>query len=106
MRDALLQAGRMLDLRNGDALTEAIKGNKSYYSGKDEIFNSPVRSVYLPVLRSRVFDMFAIFDFPDGSAHLEKRSETVMPQQAASRLRNSVQPCGEKSLSLNHPLGQ
>ena len=41
MRDALLQAGRMLDLRNGDALTEAIKGNKSYYNGKDEIFKSP-----------------------------------------------------------------
>ena len=114
MRDALLQAGRMLDLRNGDALTEAIKGNKSYYSGKDEIFNSPVRSVYLPVLRSRVFDMFAIFDFPDASAHLEKRSETVMPQQALFYMNNElidqvarsmVQATeGESSASLNEKL--
>jgi hypothetical protein len=82
MRDALLQAGRMLDVRYGDALTAAIKDNTSYYRGKDEVFKTPVRSVYLPVLRSRVFDMFATFDFPDASAHLEKRSETVMPQQA------------------------
>jgi hypothetical protein len=82
MRDALLQVGHQLDVRDGDALTAAIKGNQSYYRGKDEVFKSPVRSVYLPVLRSRVFDMFATFDFPDASAHLEKRSETVMPQQA------------------------
>lgn len=82
MRDALLHVGGLLDTRFGDALTEAIKETQSYYRGKDTVFDSPVRSVYLPILRSRVFDMFATFDFPDASAHLEKRSETVMPQQA------------------------
>ena len=94
MRDALLQVGGMLDTRYGDALSAAIKESQTYYRGEDDVFESPVRSVYLPVLRSRVFDMFATFDFPDASAHLEKRSETVMPQQALfymnSKLINQV----------------
>ncbi len=82
IRDALLMVGGLLRTAVGDALTSDIKGTDSYYRGKDDVFQTPVRSVYLPVLRSRVFDMFATFDFPDASAHLEKRSETVMPQQA------------------------
>jgi len=81
LRDALLYISGRLDTEWGDSLG-SMKDNSSYYREEGEAFKAPVRAVYLPVLRSRVYDMFATFDFPDASAHLEKRSQTIMPQQA------------------------
>lgn len=81
LRDALLYISGRLKTEHGDALG-ALKENKSYFRGDNKAFEAPVRAVYLPILRSRVYDMFATFDFPDASAHLEKRSQTIMPQQA------------------------
>ena len=81
LRDALLYISGRLDTTLGDALGK-LKENKSYYRDEGKAFEASVRAVYLPVLRSRVYDMFATFDFPDASAHLEKRSQTIMPQQA------------------------
>lgn len=81
LRDALLFISGRLNTEVGDALGN-LKENTSYFREVEGSFKTPVRAVYLPVLRSRVYDMFATFDFPDASAHLEKRSQTIMPQQA------------------------
>jgi len=89
LRDALLYISGRLDTSFGDALGK-LKENTSYYREEGKAFEAPVRAVYLPVLRSRVYDMFATFDFPDASAHLEKRSQTIMPQQALFYLNGTL----------------
>ena len=81
LRDAILHASGLLNLSRGDALG-ALKKNNQYFSELPGAFDAPYRAVYLPILRSRVYELFATFDFPDASAHLESRSRTLMPQQA------------------------
>ncbi|MEC9130987.1 MAG: DUF1553 domain-containing protein, partial [Verrucomicrobiota bacterium] len=81
LRDAILHASGLLNLSRGDALG-AVKKNDQYFSELPGACDAPYRAVYLPILRSRVYELFATFDFPDASAHLESRSRTLMPQQA------------------------
>lgn len=44
--------------------------------------DSPRRSVYLPVVRSNVYEFFTLFDFPNASTPVGKRNETTIPTQA------------------------
>ena len=53
------------------------------YTPADEVSaSSRRRSVYLPVVRDRVFDMFTIFDFANPSVGVSKRAPTVVSHQA------------------------
>jgi hypothetical protein len=40
------------------------------------------RSVYLPIVRSNVYEFFTLFDFPNASTPVGKRNETTIPTQA------------------------
>ena len=44
--------------------------------------SSQRRSVYLPVVRSNVYEFFTLFDFPNASTPVGKRNETTIPTQA------------------------
>ncbi len=42
----------------------------------------PYRSVYLPVVRSHVYDLFTLLDFPNATTPVGKRANTTVPTQA------------------------
>ena len=84
MRDSLISLGAGLDNAMGGTLLTL--DNREYVTGtagselKDE-FDNNRRSVYLPVVRSSVYDALQAFDFPDPATPTGKRqSSTVAPQ--------------------------
>jgi cephalosporin-C deacetylase-like acetyl esterase/cytochrome c553 len=86
IRDAMLATAGRLDLRPPVGSAVAL-GGEGYTGGierggqlAEQRFNC--RSVYLPVIRGRVFESLAEFDGVDGSVVTGQRSETTVPSQA------------------------
>lgn len=80
IRDALLAVSGRLDVTTGGSL---VSWKNDEYAPKDEVSAASVRrSVYLPVVRDRVFDVFTIFDFANPSVGTAKRTPTVVSHQA------------------------
>ncbi|HAB16855.1 MAG TPA: hypothetical protein DCE44_10445 [Verrucomicrobiales bacterium] len=92
VRDALLAVSGRLDLTAGGSL---VNWKNNEYVPKDDISEKSVRrSVYLPVVRDRVYDVFTIFDFANPSVGTAKRSATVVSHQALFFLNSPlVQEC-------------
>lgn len=67
IRDSILLVGGELDLtvREGVAKTDSNR-----------------RSIYLEINRSRLYEMFSMFDYVEPANHIPKRPTTVTPQQA------------------------
>ncbi|MDZ4849258.1 MAG: DUF1553 domain-containing protein [Pirellulaceae bacterium] len=95
IRDSLLAAGGMLqserptgapfDSSVGGDISKADKKNRS--DSKDPIVR-PVRSVYLPVLRSKLPGMFTVFDFAEPDQVNGLRDVTTVAPQALFMLNN------------------
>ena len=81
IRDTLLFVTGGLDL-TGRHVMGKLATNDSYYRGGSDRFDFPVRSIYLPVVRNRSYDMFTVFDVADPSVHVADRAVTTTPQQA------------------------
>lgn len=83
-RDALLRVSGRLDLTMGGTLLKT--GNHDYVtndqSGNAAQYNSPRRSIYLPIIRNALFDMFQAFDVGDPSMVNAKRASTTVAPQA------------------------
>ena len=84
LRDALLAAsgqlertlgGSLLGTGNGDYVTNDQSANGARY-------DVPRRSLYLPIIRNAMLDLFSSFDYPDPSVTVEARPETTSPSQA------------------------
>ncbi len=84
IRDSVLAAtggllrtmgGTLLGSNDHDYVTNDQSGNSANY-------DSPRRSVYLPVIRNAMFGLFTAFDYPDASAPIECRPRTVVAPQA------------------------
>ncbi|MBX9679719.1 MAG: PSD1 and planctomycete cytochrome C domain-containing protein [Gemmataceae bacterium] len=83
IRDALLAVSGTLDPAMGGSLLDGTNRSyvKGYPNGRYEKYDFPRRSVYLPVLRSMLYDVFQAFDFADPSVGNGRRvSTTVAPQ--------------------------
>ncbi len=83
VRDAILAVSGQLDLAMGNSLLDS--GNRAYVKGYPnsvyDKYEFRRRSVYLPVLRSMLYDVFQAFDFCDPStANGERATTTVAPQ--------------------------
>jgi hypothetical protein len=92
LRDALLQVGGGLDQRIGGSLM-TVK-NRAYVTGtghnmKTDVYRNTRRSIYQPVVRSALFDVFQAFDFADPSLPNGDRVTTTIAPQALF-LMNSV----------------
>ena len=84
LRDTLLALSGQLDLTVGGKTWE--------YENRKHVFNHtsvdeteyeiPRRSLYLPVIRNHVYDMFNLFDFPDPNSIRGDRMQTSTAQQA------------------------
>ncbi|HUR28520.1 MAG TPA: DUF1553 domain-containing protein, partial [Planctomycetota bacterium] len=84
LRDALLSVSGLLDARLGGSLLELE--NAAYVTNdqsKDAArYDTPRRSIYLPIIRNAMLDLFSAFDYPDPSMTVEQRPSTTSPIQA------------------------
>jgi Protein of unknown function (DUF1553)/Protein of unknown function (DUF1549)/Planctomycete cytochrome C len=92
VRDALLAASGQLDTAVGGSLLK-VK-NRGYFfdhTSKDLTdYTSPRRSLYLPVVRNNVYDVFQLLDFPDPAIPSGDRSTTTVSPQALLMLNSEL----------------
>ena len=91
-RDALLfVSGELDETMQGTLLT--LK-NRAYFFDHTSIdkttYDSSRRSIYLPVVRNNVYDIFQLLDFPDPAVSTGNRSETVVASQALLMLNSEL----------------
>ena len=85
IRDSLLAVSGQLDLTPGGAPLPHENFVNLSFDGKSRdpaLYDSRRRSVYLPVLRSALYEVFASFNFPDPSVMSGQRASTTVPPQA------------------------
>lgn len=84
LRDSLLQISSSLDETPGGTLLPTA--NRAYVTStanvNPAIYNSTRRAVYLPVVRSALYDVFTAFDFADPSTSAGLRDQTTIAPQA------------------------
>lgn len=84
LRDSLLSLSGKIDRTVGGSLLTVP--NRAYVTGTGsrnyDNYDNSRRSVYLPVIRSAVYDPFQAFDFPDPSVVAGKRAVTTVAPQA------------------------
>ena len=85
IRDSFLAVGGLLDARQGGPALEGLK-NRDYvfnHTSKDKTtYGGNQRSVYLPVIRNNLYDVFQLFDAPDAAVPNGDRAATTVPTQA------------------------
>jgi hypothetical protein len=92
VRDALLAVSGQLDGAIGGSLLK-VK-NRGYFfdhTSKDLTdYNSRRRSLYLPVVRNNVYDVFQLLDFPDPAVSSGDRIATTIAPQALMMLNSDL----------------
>ena len=84
LRDAILAVSGKLDLKRPEGSTVTGLGDTLVRGIALEKLQPPStkRSVYLPVIRDYLPEIFQLFDFPDPSLVSGKRASTTVPTQA------------------------
>ena len=84
VRDSLLQLSGQLtfEVREGALSGKTLVILSASALRDPRLFRPTVRSVYLPVLRSGVYEVFQAFDFPDPAVVNGKRNNTTVSSQA------------------------
>jgi hypothetical protein len=77
IRDTILQVSGQLDRKT---MGNTIK--KGTVAERDYVFDDVRRSVYTPIFRNRLHELFEVFDFPDPNMVLGKRNVSTVPTQA------------------------
>lgn len=92
IRDAVMAAGEGLDLRmGGSMLTFKDREYVTSTRNRDSTdYDVNRRAVYLPVIRSSLYDVFQAFDFGDPSVTNGNRQSTVVSPQALFMMNSSV----------------
>ena len=80
VRDALLAVSGRLDLTMGGTLVSWV--NDAYVPADTVSETALRRTVYLPVVRDRVYDVLTLFDFANPSVGTARRTATVVASQA------------------------
>jgi len=92
IRDAILATSGQLDLAMGGSLFTGT--NRGYVPGYPNTsydkYDFPRRSVYLPVIRSDLYDVLAAFDFADPSTPNGDRPTTTVAPQALFMLNSKL----------------
>ena len=92
VRDAWLAVSGKLDRTLGGSLL-AIK-NREYLFDHTSIdrtdYTSYRRSLYLPIIRNNVYDLFQLLDFPDPTVSTSDRSSTTVALQALLALNSPL----------------
>jgi hypothetical protein len=99
VRDAMLAVSGQLDDTFGGSLLK-VK-NRAYFfdhTSKDLTdYNSPRRSLYLPVVRNNLYDVFQLLDAPDATIPTSDRPTTTVAPQALLMLNSDfVMQCAAR----------
>jgi len=92
VRDALLAVSGQLDGQMGGSLL-TVKNRAFFFdhTSKDMTdYSSRRRSLYLPVVRNNVYDVFQLLDFPDPAIPSGDRSTTTIAPQALLMLNSDL----------------
>jgi hypothetical protein len=89
-RDSLLAATGELDRTVGGSLFKSENKKRVTMSPVDPVYASFRRSVYLPSVRVRSYQMFSIFDVSDSGQHVARRPQTLVAQQALFLMNNPL----------------
>ena len=102
IRDAMLVAAGQLDRTIGGEIVDWWKESQTVIDEKRGLiafanlatdikaYESARRSVYLPVSRNQLYEMFVLFDYADASSVLPKRGESTVAPQALFLLNNKL----------------
>ena len=92
VRDAILAVSGQLDRTPGGAvLTVKNRGYLFDHTSKDlTSYASTRRSVYLPVIRNNVYDVFQLLDYPDAAVSSGDRVTTTVSPQALMWLNSEL----------------
>lgn len=92
VRDAVLAVSGQLDRTvGGPVLKVKNRGYLFDHTSKDLTdYSSVRRSVYLPIIRNNLYDVFQLLDFPDASVPSGDRSTTVIAPQALLMLNSEI----------------
>ena len=93
LRDALLFVSGELDSRMGGVPMPSEPFENLTATGtalKPDLYQSRRRSVYLPVLRSAVYDVFQAYDFPDPAVSNGDRGTTTVAGQALFLMNGAI----------------
>jgi hypothetical protein len=92
IRDALISSAGALDYQMGGSML--TYKDRQYVAntakGSNVDYDKPIRSVYLPVLRSSMYEVFSAFDLPDPTMSNGDRDSTVVAPQALFMMNSSV----------------
>ncbi len=92
LRDSLYVLGGTLDFAIGGSLFDAK--NRAYVpgypNGNYDKYDLPRRSLYLPVIRSALYDVLQAFDFADPSFPSGERASTTVAPQALFLMNGTI----------------
>ena len=92
VRDALLAVGGKLDRTMGGSLL-TVK-NRAYFfdhTSKDlTTYDTNRRSIYLPIVRNNIYDVFQLLDYPDAAVTTGDRATTTVAPQALLMLNSDL----------------
>ncbi len=92
IRDSLLFVSGQLDWRMGG--TQLTTPNRQYVTSTANVnpvvYDGTRRSIYLPVVRSALFELFQAFDFADPSVQAGRRDATTVAPQALFMMNSSL----------------
>jgi hypothetical protein len=92
VRDALLAVSGKLDRTAGGSLLQ-VKNREFFFdhTSKDKTsYASYRRSLYLPVVRNHVYDVFQLLDYPDAAVTSGDRATTTIAPQALLMLNSEL----------------
>ncbi len=92
IRDAVMSSSGALEFTMGGSLL--TYKDRQYVAntakGSSVDYDRPIRSVYVPVLRSSMYEVFSAFDLPDPTMSNGDRDSTVVAPQALFMMNSSV----------------
>jgi len=92
IRDSLLAVGGLLDSTMGGSLLHV--GNREFlfnHTSKDNTkYDSRKRSIYLPIVRNHLYDVFQLFDYSDASVPNGNRHSSIVAPQALFMLNSDL----------------
>ena len=103
IRDSLIAVGDSLDRTLGQSLL-TVK-NRAYFfdhTSKDLTdYRSNRRSIYLPVVRNNVYDVFQLLDYPDAAVpNVDRPTTTIAPQALMMMNSEFVEQCSANFATL------
>ena len=81
IRDAILSVSGQLDLTPGGSTIRPGTKSEFGYEFNSEEFDGRRRSVYVPVFRNTLLDVFEVFDFADPNLPMGRRAVSTLPTQ-------------------------